>query len=324
MPLNRWQGISAALGVLAALAAGGCTTEPQPPLRVGTNVWPGYEPLYLARELGFYHDTEVRLVEYSSATQVIQAWRNSAIDAAALTLDEVLRLAEDGHRPRVVAVLDISNGADALLARAPITRLGQLRGRRIGVEDTAVGGYLLGRALQQAGLARTAVRVVPLQFHRHEPAFVRGEIDAVVTFEPVRSRLLARGAHVLFDSRRIPGEIVDVLVVRPEALDRQPQRVRHLVGGWLRACRELERDRPRAARLMAPRLQLSPAEFLASLDGLRLPDLAENHQLLGGRSPAMVGPARRLAAEMLAQRLLRAEIDVAALPEAQFLPAASP
>ena len=38
---------------LTLAALGGCVREPeQPALRIGTNVWIGSEPLYLARELG--------------------------------------------------------------------------------------------------------------------------------------------------------------------------------------------------------------------------------------------------------------------------------
>ena len=64
------------------------------PILLGTNVWPGYEPLYLARSLGYWDDSSVKLVEYSSASQVIRAFRNDAIHIAALTLDEVLLLKE--------------------------------------------------------------------------------------------------------------------------------------------------------------------------------------------------------------------------------------
>jgi len=87
--------------VLAPSLAG-CGVEPAPPLRIGTNVWPGYEPLYLARELGYLDPRSVHLVEYPSASEVIRAFRNHAIEAAALTFDEVLLLTQDGFKPRVV------------------------------------------------------------------------------------------------------------------------------------------------------------------------------------------------------------------------------
>jgi NitT/TauT family transport system substrate-binding protein len=44
-------------------------------MRIDTNVWPGYEPIYLAREQGEYSDNEVRLVELPNAGTVIQAYR---------------------------------------------------------------------------------------------------------------------------------------------------------------------------------------------------------------------------------------------------------
>ncbi len=135
------------IGLLGALLLG-CTSKPEPVLRVGLNVWTGYEPLFLARDLGYIQDSRVRLVEYGSASQAMRAFQNGAIDAAALTLDEVLLLAQYGERPRVVAVLDISAGGDVLIGHPDIEQLPEIRGRRVGVEHTALGAYVLIRALQ--------------------------------------------------------------------------------------------------------------------------------------------------------------------------------
>jgi NitT/TauT family transport system substrate-binding protein len=298
----------------------GCTPEPPAPLRLGTNVWPGYEPLYLARELGHLPDPPIRLVEYGSATQVIAAFRNGVIDAAALTLDEVLLLAQDGHRPCIVAVLDFSAGADAIVARPGVKTLAELRGRRIGVENGALGAYLLTRALQHGGVPRTAVEVLPLTVDEHERAYREGRVDALVTFEPARRRLLALGARVLFDSRRLPGEIMDVLVVRRDYLDAHPQQARLLVDGWLRALATLRADPRAAAQRMAPRTGLTPQELLDGLAGLRLPDLAENHRLLAGPAPAARAAGERLVQVMLEQRLLHNPVEIERLLDPRLLP----
>lgn len=96
-----------------------CLSPPPSPVKLGTNLWPGYEPLYLAREQGYLSGDSVALVELLSASEVMRAYRNGAIDAAALTLDEVISLREAGLRPVIVQVADISNGADVILARPP-------------------------------------------------------------------------------------------------------------------------------------------------------------------------------------------------------------
>ena len=53
-----------ALAVAALVALAGCVREQESALRIGTNVWIGCEPLYLARELGTMSPKMVQLVEY--------------------------------------------------------------------------------------------------------------------------------------------------------------------------------------------------------------------------------------------------------------------
>jgi NitT/TauT family transport system substrate-binding protein len=94
---------------------GSCMQTAPPPLRVGANVWPGYESLYLARDLGYYDNSSIQLVDYPSATEVSRALRNGHLEVAALTLDETLALAETNPDIRVVLVTDVSAGEMPLL-----------------------------------------------------------------------------------------------------------------------------------------------------------------------------------------------------------------
>src|SRR5262249_40657375 len=110
------------------LALGSCVRAPEPALRIGTNVWIGCEPLYLARELGYMDPKMVQLVEYPSASEVMRAFRNQAIDGMVITLDEMFGLAADGLQPRAILVVDISHGADAILARPGMPTMKALKG----------------------------------------------------------------------------------------------------------------------------------------------------------------------------------------------------
>ncbi len=49
----------AALSVFVIIILIGCSESTPPPLRLGTNRWPGYEPLYLARELSCLNTNQV-------------------------------------------------------------------------------------------------------------------------------------------------------------------------------------------------------------------------------------------------------------------------
>jgi NitT/TauT family transport system substrate-binding protein len=204
----------------------------------------------------------------------------------------------------VVLVLDASHGADCLVARPEVKTVADLKGLRVASEDMLLPTYMLHRALEQVGLRGEDIR---RSFHNpdeQEAVFRRGEAEAVVSYEPYCQRLVAAGAHTLFDSARIPGEIIDVLVVRESYLQAHPERVDALVRGWFAALAHFQAHPSEDARRMAPRLALDEAQVLESMKGVRFPDPAEQRTLLGGSQPRLRETMDRLAAIMVEQQLL--------------------
>ncbi len=316
--LCRRRLLQACLGLpLAGLS--GCS-RPLPPVRVAGIVWVGYEPLFLARELGYYDQTRLRLVESSSNTTSLMALATGDVEAATLTLDEFLTAREGGLDVRVIVVFDESAGADAVMARPEIRTLADLRGKRIGVEDTAAGALMLAKLLQTAGLAADEVVKVALTSERHLAAYRAGEIDAVVSFEPYATQLAKTGARRLLDSSRFPGLIVDVLAARSEALQAAPDQFRQLCAGHFRALTQLKRDPAQASKLMAQRMGIQPAEVIEALEGVRMLDLADNHAWLSAPRPRLLEVARSVAELMLAARLLTKPPGLDGLIDARFLP----
>jgi NitT/TauT family transport system substrate-binding protein len=299
-------------GVLL-LVLGGCGREPAEALRIGTNVWIGSEPLYLARDLGHLNAQTVRLVEYPSASEVLRAYRNQALDGMVISLDEVLALAADDLQPRIVLVIDVSHGADAVLGRAGLRSMADLKGKRVAVESGAVGAYVLSRALALNRMQPGDVQIVHLESNEHAAAFEQGRVDAAVTFDPFRSQMLRAGATTLFDSTQIPGEIVDLLVVRDSVLEKNPASVSALLAGWFQAIDYLGRDQQDAARRMSVRQQVSGEQFLQNLRGLRFPSRDENFAMLAGPAPQLLVTGRRLMAVMRESKLLPRPVEVGSL-----------
>ncbi len=307
--------------LLVALLAGCDPAAPSPPMRVGTFPWTGYEPLHVASDLGYFNGgTRVRLVEFSSSTQTLRALRNGSIEAATLTLDETLLLAEDLPDIRVVLAMDISHGADVVLGRpGMVDKLADLRGRRVGYEATALGAYVLSRALETAGLRADEVIPVSVQLDEHEKAYSSGRVDAIVTFDPMRSRVLAAGGREVFNSTQMPGEIVDTLVVRQGYLEKHPEAVETLLRGWFKVLDYRKQSPEDATRRLAERLRLTPEQTRDAYRLLLLPDLAENRRMLGGASPAQRAATERLGAVMLRHKLLRRPPALDALFDARAL-----
>lgn len=299
----RWPRVAGTCLLGAALFLSGCEA-PEPPLRVATIQWIGYQPLHLAQALGYFARHPVRLADFHSNTESLRAFRNRNVEVAALTLDEVLLLRADGHDARVILILDYSEGADAIVAHPDIRDLADLRGRRIGVESTAAGAYLLARALEFGGLTTADVRLVKLGIENQVQAYREGWVDAFATFEPLRTRLLNLGARELFNSTRVPGEIVDVLVVRGELIDSHAAQLERLLDSWFQAVAYAAGQPEAAAARLAPRVELSAEEYRQAVAGMRFPTLAENCRLLSGETPQLADTVARLHAVMVKEALI--------------------
>ena len=310
--MSRWPGRGLAFLACLALAISviGCAREPEPPLRIGTNVWIGSEPLYLARELGHLDPKVVQLVEYPSASEVLRAFRNQAIDGMVISLDELFGLAADGLQPRIILAVDVSHGADVVVGRSGMRTMKDLKGKRVAVEGGALGAFVLSRALALNGMQPGDVNIVHLESNEQPGAFEKGQVDGAVTFDPFRAQFLRAGATTLFDSTQIPGEIVDLVAVRATVLDKQPKAVQALLAGWFRAIDYLKREPKDAARRMGIRQQTSADQFLQALDGLRIPSREENLEMLGGNPPGLAVTGSRLMALMLDSKLLRSAVKI--------------
>ena len=239
--------------LLMFIALLGCQPDPDA-VRVGSNRWLGYAPFYLADELQWTAPSDIRLDE----TLLLQA-------STDLNLE-------------IILIASVSAGADVLFARPPIATLDDLRGRRIGVENTALGAYFLSRVLDQAQLDIADLDVVSLPVHEQVEAYTAGRVDAVITFASEGPALEASGARRIFDSRQLPGEIVDVLVVDRQRVS--PEQRRRLRALWFDALRAWQEQRAKTDPHLLARLGLTPAALQVTLNGLLMGDRTVNREWL--------------------------------------------
>lgn len=310
------------LKILLAVVASSLIACSEPPsrLRIGTNVWPGYEPFYLAREKGIYKDKNIRLVEMPSSSDVMSAMRLGLLEGGALTLDEVLVLASEGHELSIVLVCDQSDGADVAIARPEITDLKDLAGRTIAAETSAVGALMLHSLLSAADLSTSEVNIRHLNLVEHQEAFKKGEIDAAISFAPHRYALEQAGGQVIFSSRDIPGQIVDVLAVFTSTLDTHPNALRSLVFGYLAARQMILEGDLQTLEIINRRMRLSEADLLKVYDGLNLPDDEYNRMLLEGSPSPLTQQAALLESLMVNNHLLQSRSPHPLMTTARFLP----
>lgn len=273
-------------------------------VRIGSNRWLGYGPLYIADELRWMEPSGFRLVEYPSTSGVLRAFRNGLLDGAMLTLDETLRLLADGYDLEILLVTNISAGADAVYALPPLRDPADLRGARVGVEDTALGAFFLAQVLERGGLRGDQVRVISLPVHEHLGAMREGRLDAVVTLASEAPALRELGARKMLDSRDLPQEIIDVLVIDRQRVNAHARR--RLQALWHESLARWRQSPDFIDDVLMRRLGLDAEALQLTREGLLMGDLALNRQYGNGQ---LLASLRRTHDYQLARALLPAPLD---------------
>jgi NitT/TauT family transport system substrate-binding protein len=270
--------------VLGLLSLAGCSPR-RLEVSVPVSSWPGYEYFFLAQQKGLAkrHNLKLTTVQFSDPQEIVHAYLRGEIPMAQLTTVELVdicgRVPE--RCPEVVLILDESRGADILAARRDVGSVQALAGKTIGVTFSTLGPYFVSRALQRSGLTLDQVVIRNLALAEMPEALAKGSVDAVAFFPPFSESALRAGhSRVVFDSRQIPGEIFDVLVVDPAYLKQHFGEMTKLLKTW-QVAHDYAKAHPRESlTLMARRQHVSVQEFQAAERGLVYFPLAKQTALL--------------------------------------------
>ena len=301
--------------IAALLLLSACRETPDTPLRMAINPWPGYEFLYLAERLKLFEaeGVNVRILQFSSLNDARRAYEQGKVDGFGGTLIEVLMARQNSPRqPRLVYLPDYSNGGDLIIGQRELADLKALAGKRVAIEPGTLNTYILSRALQRHGLALPQVSLVAMPQAEMAYALESGQIDAAVTYPPFSVAMLkSPKVKRLFDTREIPGEVLDVLVVDASTLEARPEDVARMLRAFTRAI-DYSREHPKEAyTIMAEREGLSLEDFQAAIE--------QDLHILGAQEQAQFyGPEQRLLKAL--QSTQQVLLDSGALTAEQDLP----
>ncbi len=201
----------------------------KPTFTVGWSIYVGWDPYqYMAkagllRKWGDKYGVAIKTQRFDYAPS-IDAFTSKNIDACTMTNMEALDLpAASGIDTTAILIGDYSNGNDAVMARGGNT-LKSLAGKNVLLVEKTVSQYLLERAYVVNNLSDQLrkLKLVNTSDGSIVAAFMNDTSQsAVVTWKPLVSQVQKmKGVSTLFDSSKIPGEILDLLVIRTEVLNR--------------------------------------------------------------------------------------------------------
>jgi NitT/TauT family transport system substrate-binding protein len=246
--------------LMAAIPA--CAQKPT--FTVGWSIYAGWTPYHYMQKSGLlkkwadkYGITiKVQRFDYAPSLDAFVA-RN--IDACTMTNMEALDMpAASGVPTTVVLIGDYSNGNDALLVRGGL-QMKDLAGRKMLLVEKTVSEYLFDRALSLNSMRDEIkqVRMINTSDSDIQSAFTSdSSVSAVVTWKPMLSQLAQqKSVTSLFNSSQIPGEILDLTVVRSEVLDRPDgsgqKFAKALAGAWYEMMSQMSATGAAADKVLA-------------------------------------------------------------------------
>lgn len=273
-----------------ALLLAGCGWGGGATLTVPVARWPGYAYFDLAEQWGLAkpYGINLRTVDLDDPQQMVPAFSRGELELAQITSLEAAQICQEAPErcPVVLLVLNESHGADVLLTRPGTTAVEALRGQRIGVTGSSLGPFLVQQALATAGMTLADVELVPAELPRLDGMLRRGEVAAIATFPPYSTYLTRLGlASVLFDSSRMPGQIVDVLAAERGFALRHRRELGQLLRTWQAAHDAAAADPVAARAVMARGLKLSAQQFAEAERGIVYLPLQEQRSLLKPGGP---------------------------------------
>lgn len=250
-------------------------------LKLGTVVWIGYGPFYVAQAQDLFrkHDLKVTMQVFSDPALIPSGMASGALDGALLTYDQVIGQVAAGKAFKVVMPVDYSNGGDAIVAAKSVTKLSDFKGRKIGFSPLSPSDFLLSYALKTAGLGDRDITPVSMTPEAVPAAMVSGQMPIGVTYEPSLSQILGqdggRKFHVVFSSKQAPGLIADVLAFDDKVIQARPKDIKGLIQGYLEGLAFMKARPDEAAKIIGKAMGIPPKEVKEQLAGVHNLALAE-------------------------------------------------
>jgi len=297
------------------------------PIVIGYSNWPGWWPWAIAEEEGLFaaNNVNVEMKWFDGYSESMEALAAGQLDGNCQTLNDTISFAGEAVNGEVaVLVNDNSAGNDKIIVTEDINTVEDLKGKKVAVEEGVVDDYLLSLALQDKGLSREDVEIVPLETGAAAAAFAAGKVDAVGAFPPFWLTALTReGSKELVTSADFPGAIPDLLVMSQTMVDERPEDVQAIVKTWFDTLAFMEENPDRANEIMAKRAGITPEELTQLEGGTRIFTIEENLEAFsdGTDIKYMSAAAKSMAEFMVGVGFIPEAPDLAPILDDQFVKA---
>jgi NitT/TauT family transport system substrate-binding protein len=265
---------------MTMLTASALAASPTP-MKLGSLIWIGYGPLYVAEALDLYkkYNLKISLQIFSDPALLPPAVTSGAVDGATLTYDQVVGQVGNGKKMKVVMPIDYSSGGDAILADMSIKSVADFKGKKVGYAPLSPSDFLLTYALSKNGMSEKDVMPVNVTPETVPAAMASGQMKIGVTYEPSVSQTLSQGGgkkfKVIYSSKDAPGLLGDALVFDEKMIQSKPGEITGIIKAYLDGLSYMKARPEESAKIIGKYMGISPKEVNEQLKGVYFFSAAE-------------------------------------------------
>ena len=290
--------------VLLASALGlalGSATAQDGKVNIGISGWTGFAPLTLAHQAGILKKNGVD----ATIKKIPQQTRHLAIasgdiQCAATTVETWLVWNANGVATRQIFQMDKSFGADGMAVRAAVGKIADLKGKTIGSQAPGTSPYfVMAWMLKKNGLSPKDLRVVSIDPGPAAQAFLAGQYDAVMTYEPYLSSIRAKPdvGKIIATTLDYP-VVMDTFGCTPKYLAENGKVAKAITESYFQALEMIAREPQKSYEIMGADVKQSGEQFAKSASYIRWQDRAANQKFFAGELQGFLKEAGALLQEI--------------------------
>ncbi|CAD7057168.1 ABC transporter permease [Pseudorhizobium halotolerans] len=307
--------------IAASLAAllGSTAAKAETSVTIGMSGWTGFAPLTLAKGAGIFEknglDVEIKKIPQASRHLALAS---GDIQCAATTVETWIVWNANGVPATQIFQLDKSHGADGMAVRNDVESFADLKGKTVAASAPGTSPYfLLAYMLKENGLTMKDVKVVNLEPGPAAQAFVAGQNDAAMTYEPYLSTVRAAPdqGKILATTLDYPA-VMDTFGCTPEFLKDNPEAAKALAKSYFEALEMIKADEEKSYGIMGADVNQSAEAFGQSAQYLEWQDQAANKTFFDGEFMTFSQKAADLLLEI---GVIKSKPDLSTIVDTSFI-----
>ncbi len=286
------------------------------PLRIGIATWMGFDiALYAeASEIFKQRGLAVDLVRFENQQDSSRAVMRSGLDAAFVSLWDVMQVEPGKGKPVVLMTTNISAGADGIVAKPEIKSVADLRGKKVGAKLGTVNHLILLEALRANQIKPSEVQIMDYSNDVAAQKIEAGDIDAAVLWQPMLGEVAKKiKGNTIYTTKQVDSLVIDILISNDSIVKAKKTQLKQFMLAWFDVMDAVATKPKEVFDIVGKQLGQSGESFARDYAGLKPGDIALNQRMFatdGRLNSAKTELVQLLQSDPRHGRVIRQDVQI--------------